>query len=210
MFWSCTLCLLEQDESSFYRNGKYFKNQCKSCDKKKSDAWHKANPKKVAASAAKHFKRRQAERPEKVAEINARHRLFMTPERKSAYRSAYTERLRADPARLELLLAHKREYLRRPEVKAARAIYMREREYQLTDEQFQKMLSDQQGRCLICQQLPEGNDPRMQKLHVDHCHVTGKVRGLLCSPCNKGLGHFKDNRTLLAAAIQYLSDNHGP
>lgn len=41
--------------------------------------------------------------------------------------------------------------------------------------------------------------------HIDHCHTTGQVRGHLCSNCNKGLGHFKDNVSTLAAAITYLS-----
>ncbi len=45
---------------------------------------------------------------------------------------------------------------------------------------------------------------RHGNLHVDHCHTTGKVRGMLCSDCNTGLGKFKDGPALLRRAAEYL------
>lgn len=51
-------------------------------------------------------------------------------------------------------------------------------------------------QCVIC-----GSD---EKLVVDHDHCTGKVRGMLCSHCNRGLGHFRDDPMLLEFAAQYL------
>ena len=51
--------------------------------------------------------------------------------------------------------------------------------------------------CMLCHE-------RSDVLEIDHCHTTGKVRGLLCPPCNKGLGHFEDNGTYLWNAIKYL------
>lgn len=69
------------------------------------------------------------------------------------------------------------------------------------------ILNSQNGLCNICG-LPETQvDTRRNKvkrLAVDHCHTTGKIRGLLCHECNTGLGKFKDNPELLNKAIQYI------
>ena len=71
--------------------------------------------------------------------------------------------------------------------------------YGITPEQHDAMLAEQAGACAICD-TPLGSDP-----HVDHCHETKEVRGLLCRTCNLGLGHFKDNTARLSRAIAYLS-----
>lgn len=55
-------------------------------------------------------------------------------------------------------------------------------------------------QCVIC-------GVETTKLVVDHCHKTGSIRGLLCTNCNLGLGHFKDDPLLLEFAIQYLHAN---
>lgn len=69
--------------------------------------------------------------------------------------------------------------------------------YGLTIEDYEKMIEDQNGQCLICEESPE-------KLHVDHDHTTGKIRGLLCHHCNVALGHAKDNPIILERMIKYL------
>lgn len=48
-----------------------------------------------------------------------------------------------------------------------------------------------------------------KKLDVDHCHNSGRVRGVLCNPCNVVLGHARDRADLLEAAAKYLRDNSG-
>ena len=63
------------------------------------------------------------------------------------------------------------------------------------------MMKLQGDRCAIC----GGIDARLA-LAVDHDHVTGKIRGLLCGRCNKGVGHFHDDQALLKLAIEYLSN----
>lgn len=62
------------------------------------------------------------------------------------------------------------------------------------------MYAMQQAKCAICDTKPD----KYPGLVVDHCHTTGKVRGLLCTKCNLGLGHFKDNKEALAKAALYL------
>ena len=76
--------------------------------------------------------------------------------------------------------------------------------YGITLADYDRMFQEQHGRCAICGSEDPGKH-KSEHLCVDHDHETGKVRGLLCHPCNRGLGLFKDNTNSLAAAIQYLS-----
>ncbi|RAJ70314.1 recombination endonuclease VII [Streptomyces sp. Amel2xB2] len=69
--------------------------------------------------------------------------------------------------------------------------------------QYNAMLAEQEHRCALCGEKP-GSDRRM---HVDHCHATGKIRALLCHHCNLLLGNAKDSTDRLRQAIAYL-DKH--
>lgn len=77
--------------------------------------------------------------------------------------------------------------------------------YGLTEEQFDAMLVEQGNSCAICRLEEPGG--RYKKWHIDHCHKTGKVRGLLCAGCNTMLGHAKDSVKTLGEAIGYLQRN---
>lgn len=76
------------------------------------------------------------------------------------------------------------------------------RTYDITYEDYEALLISQNYSCAICKSRI-GN-ARSSRLFVDHCHNTAKVRGLLCSNCNHGLGQFKDSPKLLQRAIEYL------
>ena len=78
----------------------------------------------------------------------------------------------------------------------------RKNKYGLTPEEYQALKDASGNTCYIC-----GASPGARELDIDHCHTTGKVRGLLCPTCNKGLGLFNDNIALLESTIKYLS--HG-
>jgi hypothetical protein len=75
--------------------------------------------------------------------------------------------------------------------------------YGISLDQYDEMLSAQGGVCAICGDPPCGNYSQLY-LQVDHCHTTGRVRGLLCGPCNLGLGSLKDSPKLLRLAAEYL------
>lgn len=73
--------------------------------------------------------------------------------------------------------------------------------FNITLEDYNKMFQEQDGKCAICNKHQTEFD---KSLAVDHCHETGKVRGLLCRECNTGLGKFKDSTNLLEKAKNYL------
>ena len=90
---------------------------------------------------------------------------------------------------------------------SVRSQYLK-RQYGLTFEEFDAMLSSQDNACAICgTREPSKNRGRTRRFHVDHCHKTGKVRGLLCKSCNIALGEIGDNIHTLKSMIQYLESH---
>jgi hypothetical protein len=85
-----------------------------------------------------------------------------------------------------------------------RAYHFRKR-YAVTLDQLEEMDAAQGGRCAICGEPPPKKRPDGRNgLCLDHDHVTGEVRELLCPACNGGLGLFRDNPVLLKAAVDYI------
>lgn len=80
------------------------------------------------------------------------------------------------------------------------------KKFGITAADYQAMTEDHDGRCAICRSLPYGGrkDARKKYLSVDHCHATGKIRGLLCDSCNLAIGLFKDDVNRMLAAVEYL------
>jgi hypothetical protein len=76
--------------------------------------------------------------------------------------------------------------------------------YGITPAQYDQMLAEQNAQCAICSAKKTGG--RTKLFFIDHCHNTGRVRGLLCMRCNTGLGLFLDNPKFLLNAISYLKD----
>lgn len=125
------------------------------------------------------------------------------------YREAHREKLRTYFSRAESL---ERKRLRRRAYVAKNRELVRARDeaqhlkryHGMTVEQYQAMVTAQRGLCAICVQEPIGKK-HCGKLHVDHDHATGAIRGLLCVDCNMGLGKFRDSQRLLARAQWYLT-----
>ena len=82
--------------------------------------------------------------------------------------------------------------------------------YGITVDDYYRMLEAQNKGCAICgTKIPSARKRKyatVEMFFIDHCHTTGKVRGLLCSTCNRGLGYFKDSPELLSNAIHYLKE----
>jgi hypothetical protein len=82
--------------------------------------------------------------------------------------------------------------------------YVLKRRYGITDEAYKAMIEKQNGCCAICN---AHHSLFTKRLHVDHCHKTNEIRGLLCVNCNTALGHFKENGNLIQEAISGNWDN---
>ena len=78
--------------------------------------------------------------------------------------------------------------------------YQIKKNYGITIEQYNEMLKAQNNKCLIC----HAEFKTMKSTYIDHNHITGKVRGLLCVKCNSGIGYLNDDINLLKEAINYL------
>lgn len=74
--------------------------------------------------------------------------------------------------------------------------------YQITLEEYEDRLIAQGYKCAICGKAH--NPAPKRKLHVDHCHATGKVRGLLCARCNGFMGTIDQDRSVISALIDYI------
>lgn len=85
-----------------------------------------------------------------------------------------------------------------------------QRKYGLTLEAFNSILTLQGNCCCVCNSLSPGRRSSSGKdgdWVVDHCHASGKIRGIICHPCNAALGMVRDNPTTLRALAEYLEKN---
>lgn len=105
-----------------------------------------------------------------------------------------------------------RELAKKPDVVAGHLAAFRRRnaericrdKYGISHEQRDRLLAVQGGVCAVCSRALTKFGSGSTHACIDHCHSTGKVRGILCGGCNKGLGHFRDNPESLARAAEYL------
>jgi hypothetical protein len=92
-----------------------------------------------------------------------------------------------------VLLENREKYkLKKPHMR----VMQRKYKYGISKEEYEQMYLSQKGCCAIC--------GKHKKLGIDHNHQTKAVRALLCTPCNTGIGLFKENPMLLLTAIEYL------
>ena len=85
--------------------------------------------------------------------------------------------------------------------------YWLKSKYGLNLEDYNNLVKEQNHKCAICD--TDEVDSFKGLLFVDHCHTTGKIRGLLCHHCNTALGKFKDSESILMKAIEYVRKSNG-
>ena len=80
--------------------------------------------------------------------------------------------------------------------------------YNFTLEEYEKMLSAQNGKCACCKSDGALMNKRHKNLYVDHCHLSGKVRGIVCDECNKAIGFLRDSVANALDLAAYLHRTH--
>ena len=78
----------------------------------------------------------------------------------------------------------------------------RRKKYGITLEEYERILQEQKCKCAICGTIRPG--AIIKRFHIDHCHKSNKVRGLLCENCNRAIGQLQDDPTILRKAAEYL------
>lgn len=172
-----------KDKETYNAYQKAWRTANKEKLKRYADKWRAKNPDRVKAAQQRY---REANRDrirqyQKSAVAVERDRLrAQTPERKAQVREY-----------------HKRYYAENRNKILARSKERRFAQYALTRSAFAAMLDTQNNKCAICQTTPK-------VWNIDHDHKTGKVRGLLCNPCNIAIGLLKDSPQFCLLAAKYL------
>lgn len=79
--------------------------------------------------------------------------------------------------------------------------------YGISVDEYDSILKSQDGGCKLCNRTDTGSK-RCNYFHVDHDHATGKVRGLLCNNCNRGIGYLGDSPERLVKAAEYIRSHY--
>mgnify|MGYP000933626974 CR=1 FL=1 len=195
----CTCCGIEQDESAFSRrsdNGR-LRSECRSCVRRRVAEWKARNPERVKATnrATQARMRRDPERYAKVLAQDAARRRAKNPRKGKAF-TAQCERCHQ-----EFNYVYRQRH--RTVCDLCRKHDNAWHAYGLTGPQAEDLRS--RGACDICGTDSPGG--RYGRWHIDHDHETGKVRGLLCSPCNTSLGLLGDDPARIRRAAEYLERN---
>jgi hypothetical protein len=122
-----------------------------------------------------------------------KNRDILTERQKARYRRLKAE----DPETFRRY--YKRDYANDPDKYRVRE---RRNKYGIEQAEWLELFKNQDERCAICR----AKTPRVKNRHwhTDHCHNSKKIRGILCHPCNTGLGLFGDDVEVLSRAVQYL------
>lgn len=188
---TCRHCLIERDASTFHRSARTsdgLHSWCKDCVRQAVRESRAKKPDKIRAQGRAQYWKKLDERRAYALAYRAKD-VALANEKAAAWRRKNPERVRenwAAWAKANPLAPHASQL----------------RRYGLTPETYAAILKKQGERCAIC--LLEQTVNR--RMYVDHCHTSGKVRGLLCHHCNTAIGLMRDDAARMRRAISYLED----
>lgn len=209
----CARCQIRKDKVLFYKNRAKpdgYTTECIECTKK---ILKKSLEKRIKDNP-QYYKEHYARYKDSIMKSQLKHAEKMKARSKITRRMFYLNNIeevakkcktyRELPRTKEI---YRKNYDKNFELKKpSRREYMLKRSYGITTEEYEVMNQGQDNKCLICKK----EQPLLinrKGLVVDHCHKTGKVRGLLCNRCNLCIGQFGDNHVLLQAAADYLKSH---
>lgn len=187
----CTACEESKEISHFYPSKSYsdgYSYFCISCFKEKARVYRNANSKRLNEN----LKKWRDENRDKIREQSR----LSYERRKIKYKS----------------LEYLEKYRKVPKNKVEKRSNMLKNRYGITLEDYNLMLTSQNNVCAVCKKEEVAIDKRTgntRNLAVDHCHSTGRIRGLLCTCCNTAIGSTKENVEILNNIISYLGKTNG-
>lgn len=161
--------------------------------KRKQDnrAYYLKNRDKVRAKSALYYAKNREKILSRLAEKHRKNPEIMRKRVNAYYHS--------NPEYKEKTLGYSRNWVvKNPEQRKKFTRNSRIRAYGITPERYKEMLNEQGNRCAIC------SKENKRAMAIDHDHKTGKVRGLLCDPCNLSLGHIEKDG-FLEKATKYIA-----
>ena len=177
----CTKCEKFLPKDNFgVRSGRDGARQsiCRVCECEYGKKYAKDNRKKITENRREYQKEYREKYKVRYNELT-KLRYHKTKDEKKRYHSVYRNSERSRNAYLE-------------------------KRYGITLDDFRNIVKDQGGGCAICGSVSGKANKSHDRLTVDHDHMTGQIRGILCHKCNFGLGHFDDDIESLNKAISYL------
>lgn len=199
----CRICNIDK-ELTLYTKCKAAKSgyysECKECRANWMRQYRKDNPDLFKKLETKRYHKHREKRIHEVKEYYMKHKEEISLKNKINKAKRTESRRRCKEKNKEKYKKTADEYRKNnPEkVKRSGKNSHLKRQYGITLLQYEEMIKLQENKCSICDKISNSS------LHIDHNHSTGKVRELLCTNCNTGLGQFKDNIEFLESAIKYL------
>lgn len=185
---TCTKCTQTLSTDMFYKQGKSFTSRCKKCFLEDQKLKRTIDPEAFRAKRRVNYSKNKEHILLKQKNAIAN----WSPEKRAAYNERRTK--------YQATKGYHKAVSRRRK-------YHLGRKYGLPIDQYNSLMELQNGCCAICKNPETKFNKRtngFMSLCVDHCHITGKVRGLLCHNCNAGIGNLKDDIDRLYKAIDYL------